>query len=98
MTRQKKFALVSLLIGKNTPVYKFQSIRKEDLYKKGVKGKNINYIFFIGTTLMENAKKIQINTKVSFFNLNLRLSFNKLSANLLNIRQIKYKNNVKWKS
>jgi hypothetical protein len=98
MTKRKTFALVSLLVGKNTPVHKFQSIRKEDLYKKGIKGKNINYIFLIGTLLMENAKKIKIKTKVSFFNLNLRLSINKLSSNLLNIKEVKYKNNVKWRS
>lgn len=89
----KKFTVVSLLIDKNTPAFKFQSLRKEDLYKKGRKGIHLNYIIFMGSLLFENAKKINIRTKLNYFNLRLDLVINKLSRNLLIAKNLKYKKN-----
>lgn len=87
----KSFGIASLLIDKNTPSFKFQSLRKEDLYKKGRKGNDLNYIFFMGSSLFENSKKIHLTTMISYFNLKLDIIINKLSRNLLILKKIKYK-------
>lgn len=87
------FGIASLLIDKNTPAFKFQSLRKEDLYKKGRKGNNLNYIFFMGSCLVENSKKMHLRTTIKHFNLRLDVIINKLSRNLLILKNIKYKKN-----
>lgn len=93
----KKLAVISLMLEKNKSSITFQSLRKEDLYKKGKKGININYIFFIGSILFENINKIKIHNTVQYYNLNLNLNFNKYARNIIMLKTFKYKNNkTKW--
>lgn len=93
----KKLAVISLMLEKNKSSITFQSLRKEDLYKKGKKGININYIFFIGSILFENINKIKIHNTVQYYNLNLDLNFNKYARNIIMLKTFKYKNNkTKW--
>lgn len=93
----KKLAVISLMLEKNKSSLTFQSLRKEDLYKKGKKGMNINYIFFIGSILFENLNKIKIHNTIQYYNLNLSLNFNKYARNIIMLKTFKYKNNkTKW--
>lgn len=89
----KSFGIASLLIDKNIPSFKFQSLRKEDLYKKGRKGNYLNYIFFMGSSLFENTKRIHLRTTINYFNLKLDVIINKLARNLLILKNIKFKKN-----
>jgi len=93
----KKIAIVGLIIEKNRSSINFQSLRKEDLYKKGKKGINLNYLFFIGSIVFEDLKKIKIHNTILYYNLHLRFNFNKLAKNVLMLKTIKYQENrTKW--
>lgn len=92
--KNNKFGIASILIDKNTPSFKFQSLRKEDLYKKGRKGIFSNYIFFMGACLSENSLKMRLRTTLNYFNLKLDIVINKASRNLLISKSIKLKSNI----
>jgi hypothetical protein len=93
----KKMATIGIITEKNKSSVCFQSLRKEDLYKKGKKGININFIFFIGSILFINSKKIKIHNTLQYYNLNLELIFNKSATNIVIMKIVEYQNNkTKW--
>jgi len=93
----KKMATICIITEKNKSSLCFQSLRKEDLYKKGKKGIDKNFIFFIGSILFSNSKKIKIHNTLQYYNLNLEINFNKSATNIAIIKIVEYQNNkTKW--
>lgn len=92
-TISRKLGVSCIMVDKNTPAYKFQSLRKEDLYKKGRKGIFLNYVFFIGTLIFSNSKKMHLRTSLNYFHLKMDIVINKNARNLLVLKTIQFKNN-----
>jgi hypothetical protein len=94
---KSQLGVIGVQLEKNKSSICFQSLRKEDLYKKGKKGISMNFIFFIGSVLFENIKKIRIHNTIPYFNLQLNININKKAKNVLMVKTIKYQNNkTRW--